>query len=69
MRATGSLLLCTPAWFNNRTRRLTERIEVNHDTRIFRFALPSPEHILGLPGALRCVALCVTLVVSIPKLL
>jgi hypothetical protein len=31
--------------------RLTERIVVNHDTRIFRFALPSPEHVLGLPGA------------------
>lgn len=23
--------------------------EVSHDTRKFRFALPSPEHILGLP--------------------
>ena len=28
---------------------LTERIEVNHDTRIFRFALPSAEHALGMP--------------------
>ena len=28
---------------------LLERLEVNHDTRIFRFALPSPEHGLGLP--------------------
>lgn len=29
--------------------RMTERIEVSHNTRIFRFALPSPEHRLGLP--------------------
>ncbi len=31
------------------TLRLTERIEVSHNTRIFRFALPSPQHVLGLP--------------------
>nr|AAT72293.1 nitrate reductase [Dunaliella viridis] len=31
------------------TLKLAERIEVSHNTRIFRFALPSPEHILGLP--------------------
>jgi len=28
---------------------LKERFEVNHNTRIFRFALPSDQHILGLP--------------------
>ena len=29
--------------------KLMERIEVSHNSRIFRFALPSPEHRLGLP--------------------
>ncbi|CAN0089370.1 unnamed protein product, partial [Phaeothamnion confervicola] len=29
--------------------RLQEREEVSHDTRRFRFALPSPSHVLGLP--------------------
>uniref|UniRef100_A0A8C9X851 NADH-cytochrome b5 reductase n=1 Tax=Sander lucioperca TaxID=283035 RepID=A0A8C9X851_SANLU len=29
--------------------RLLDRQIVSHDTRKFRFALPSPEHILGLP--------------------
>lgn len=29
--------------------KLIEKIEVSHDTRIFRFALPSPQHVLGLP--------------------
>nr|DBA30354.1 TPA: hypothetical protein GDO54_006348 [Pyxicephalus adspersus] len=29
--------------------RLILREEISHDTRRFRFALPSPEHILGLP--------------------
>ena len=29
--------------------RLSERIEISHNTRILRFALPSPEHRLGLP--------------------
>ncbi|XP_053112215.1 NADH-cytochrome b5 reductase 2 isoform X2 [Hemicordylus capensis] len=28
---------------------LTQREEISHDTRRFRFALPSSEHILGLP--------------------
>ena len=28
---------------------LLEREELSHDTRRFRFALPSPDHILGLP--------------------
>ena len=28
---------------------LSERIELNRNTRIFRFALPSPDHKLGLP--------------------
>lgn len=28
---------------------LTEREEISHDTRRFRFSLPSPDHILGLP--------------------
>lgn len=28
---------------------LIEREEVSHDTRRFRFSLPSPEHVLGLP--------------------
>ncbi|KAG8229798.1 hypothetical protein J437_LFUL005879 [Ladona fulva] len=28
---------------------LVEREVINHDTRRFRFGLPSPEHILGLP--------------------
>jgi hypothetical protein len=44
----ASICCCSAA---TRVRRLTERIVVNHDTRIFRFALPSPEHVLGLPGA------------------
>uniref|UniRef100_A0A8D9FIC2 NADH-cytochrome b5 reductase n=2 Tax=Cacopsylla melanoneura TaxID=428564 RepID=A0A8D9FIC2_9HEMI len=29
--------------------KLKEKIEINHDTRCFRFALPSDEHVLGLP--------------------
>ncbi|KAF6339161.1 cytochrome b5 reductase 3 [Rhinolophus ferrumequinum] len=29
--------------------RLVDKEVINHDTRRFRFALPSPEHILGLP--------------------
>jgi len=29
--------------------KLIEKIEQSHDTRLFRFALPSPEHCLGLP--------------------
>ncbi|KAG8548756.1 hypothetical protein GDO81_024291 [Engystomops pustulosus] len=29
--------------------RLVDREDISHDTRRFRFALPSPEHILGLP--------------------
>uniref|UniRef100_A0ACB8FQP6 NADH-cytochrome b5 reductase 3 n=1 Tax=Sphaerodactylus townsendi TaxID=933632 RepID=A0ACB8FQP6_9SAUR len=29
--------------------RLIDKEEITHDTRRFRFALPSPEHILGLP--------------------
>lgn len=29
--------------------RLTEREVLTHDTRRFRFALQSPEHVLGLP--------------------
>ncbi|XP_015284931.1 PREDICTED: NADH-cytochrome b5 reductase 3-like [Gekko japonicus] len=29
--------------------RLIDKEEISHDTRRFRFALPSPEHILGLP--------------------
>ncbi|XP_062568225.1 NADH-cytochrome b5 reductase 3-like isoform X2 [Saccostrea cucullata] len=29
--------------------KLVDKEEVSHDTRRFRFALPSPEHILGLP--------------------
>lgn len=28
---------------------LVERIELNRNTRIFRFGLPSPEHRIGLP--------------------
>ncbi|KAG5676454.1 hypothetical protein PVAND_006288 [Polypedilum vanderplanki] len=28
---------------------LVEKEEINHDTRKFRFALPSPDHVLGLP--------------------
>ncbi|XP_039196321.1 NADH-cytochrome b5 reductase 2-like isoform X1 [Crotalus tigris] len=28
---------------------LMEKVDISHDTRRFRFALPSPEHILGLP--------------------
>jgi cytochrome-b5 reductase len=28
---------------------LAEKMEISHDTRRFRFSLPSPEHILGLP--------------------
>jgi nitrate reductase (NAD(P)H) len=34
------------------TLKLAERIEVSHNTRIFRFALPSPQHRLGLPTGL-----------------
>jgi NAD(P)H-flavin reductase len=26
-----------------------ERLEISHDTRLFRFKLQSPEHVLGLP--------------------
>ncbi|XP_064634915.1 NADH-cytochrome b5 reductase 3-like isoform X2 [Lineus longissimus] len=29
--------------------RLVDKEEISHDTRRFRFALPSPKHILGLP--------------------
>ncbi|KAJ6666373.1 hypothetical protein lerEdw1_000646 [Lerista edwardsae] len=29
--------------------RLIDKEEISHDTRKFRFALPSPDHILGLP--------------------
>ena len=29
--------------------KLIDREELSHDTRRFRFALPSPDHILGLP--------------------
>jgi len=29
--------------------KLTEKINLSHDTRLFRFALPSQEHVLGLP--------------------
>ena len=29
--------------------KLSEKIELSHDTRLFRFALPSEEHCLGLP--------------------
>jgi len=29
--------------------KLVEKITLSHDTRLFRFALPSPNHILGLP--------------------
>lgn len=29
--------------------RLIDKEVISHDTRRFRFALPSPEHILGLP--------------------
>lgn len=28
---------------------LVEKIEVSHDTRRFRFKLPSEDHVLGLP--------------------
>lgn len=28
---------------------LAQRTELNHDTRLLRFSLPSPEHVLGLP--------------------
>jgi cytochrome-b5 reductase len=28
---------------------LKEKVMLSHDSRLFRFALPSPEHILGLP--------------------
>ncbi|CBJ30200.1 conserved unknown protein [Ectocarpus siliculosus] len=29
--------------------RLQEKVELSHDTRMFRFALQSPKHVLGLP--------------------
>jgi len=29
--------------------KLIKKIELSHDTRLFRFELPSPEHCLGLP--------------------
>jgi len=29
--------------------KLIDRLEVSHDTRRFRFELPSPQHVLGLP--------------------
>lgn len=28
---------------------LEKRVELSHDTRLFRFSLPSKEHVLGLP--------------------
>lgn len=28
---------------------LLEKEEISHDTRRFRFGLPTPEHVLGLP--------------------
>ena len=30
--------------------RLVSRTDISHDTRLLRFALPSPEHVLGLPA-------------------
>ena len=29
--------------------KLIDTLQISHDTRRFRFELPSPEHILGLP--------------------
>ena len=29
--------------------KLIDKLEVSHDTRRFRFELPSPQHVLGLP--------------------
>jgi len=29
--------------------KLIKKTEISHDTRIFRFVLPSPKHVLGLP--------------------
>lgn len=46
-KAADSLITLNPR--EKVTLTLTERIEVSHDTRIFRFALPSPDHKLGLP--------------------
>ena len=28
---------------------LVERVKLSHDTHLFRFGLPTPEHVLGLP--------------------
>jgi cytochrome-b5 reductase len=42
--------------------KLAEKIELSHDTHLFRFGLQSPEHILGLPVG-RAGALSTTFVV------
>lgn len=38
---------------------LEKRIEISHDTRLFRFSLPSKEHVLGLPVGQHLFIACV----------
>ncbi|KAM7329127.1 hypothetical protein ACRRTK_010740 [Alexandromys fortis] len=34
---------------------LIEKEQINHNTRRFRFGLPSPDHVLGLPVGEQCL--------------
>jgi cytochrome-b5 reductase len=59
--AGGAALAAVYLYLKNKTKRvaldpkqavalvLQEKITLSHDSRLFRFALPTPEHILGLP--------------------
>jgi hypothetical protein len=39
--------------------KLAEKIDITHDTRLFRFALPAKDMALGLPtGMCTCVRIC-----------
>lgn len=48
---------------------LAEKIEISHDTRKFRFRLPSEEHILGLPIGRHVFLSAKVLTVLMPPLL
>jgi hypothetical protein len=41
--------LTNPTNQHNTHKQLIEREELTHNTRRFRFALPTPKHVLGLP--------------------
>ena len=38
--------------------KLTDKKELSHDTRRFRFELPSPQHVLGLPTGQVNISCC-----------